>query len=142
MVEFAYGGIVFNEEGQVLMRSPSNHWGGYIWTFAKGSYEESDITTEDTALREVMEETGYECLIISRIPGEFESDTCKTKYYLMKPTGRIIDFDKETQEVGWFNPDEAFEKIELTKTEKGRRRDKEALIRALQTMKELNETCG
>ena len=51
------------------MRSPNNHWGGYIWTFAKGSHEESDITTEDTALREVMEETGYECLIISRIPG-------------------------------------------------------------------------
>lgn len=108
----------------------------------KDPMKKSDITTEATVLREVMEETWYECLIIPRIPGEFESDTCKTKYYLMKPTGRIIDFDKETQEVGWFNPDEAFEKIELTKTEKGRRRYKEALIRALQTMKELNETCG
>ena len=79
-----YGGIVFNDEGHVLMRSPSNFWGGYIWTFAKGSYEESDATTEDTAIREVKEETGYECSIMARIPGEFESDTCMTKYYLMR----------------------------------------------------------
>lgn len=138
MTEFAYGGIVFNDEGHVLMRSPSNFWGDYIWTFAKGSYELSDATTEDTAIREVKEETGYECSIMARIPGEFESDICMTKYYLMRPTGKVTDFDKETQEVRWFTPEEAFEKINLTRTEKGRKRDKEALIKALQTMEELN----
>ena len=75
---------------------------------------------------------------MARIPGEFESDTCMTKYYLMRPTGKVTDFDKETQEVRWFTPEEAFEKINLTRTEKGRKRDKEALIKALQTMEELN----
>ena len=40
-----------------------------------------------------------------------------------------MDFDKETQEVRWFTPEEAFEKINLTRMEKGRKRDKEALIK-------------
>jgi 8-oxo-dGTP pyrophosphatase MutT (NUDIX family) len=140
VAEFAYGGIVVNDNRQILMRSPNNHWGGYLWTFAKGSLENSDINSEQAALREVREETGYECSIITEIPGEFESDTCITKYYLMKPTGKITEYDEETQDVQWFTPDEAFEKINLTKTEKGRKRDREALISALQTMELIDKT--
>ena len=60
MQEYAYGGIVFNNEGKILMRSPSGHWGGYVWTFAKGGTEENDKSPEEVAIREVLEETGYE----------------------------------------------------------------------------------
>lgn len=129
--EIAFGGIVFNKQGKVLMRSPTGHWGGYVWTFAKGGPEESDKTPEETALREVQEETGYECNIISPIPGEFISDTCITKYYLMEPTGNVIDHDKETQEVKWVDIEKAYEMIAQTKTVKGRNRDKQALISAI-----------
>ena len=106
--QFAFGGIVFNETGQVLVRSPAGFWGGYVWTFAKGGAASSDRTPEETALREVEEETGYECEIIAKVPGEFASDTCVTKYFLMKPTGKITEFDHETQEVRWVSTDDAF----------------------------------
>lgn len=139
IVEFAYGGIVFNNEGQVLMRCPSGFWGGYVWTFAKGSYDSSDLSPEVTAIREVREETGYECRIIKEIPGEFESDTCITKYFLMKPTGRIYPYDKETQEVKWFSIEEAFNMIRLTKSEKGRNRDRDSLLSALKTKELLGD---
>lgn len=131
--EYAYGGIVFNDAGEVLMRSPAGYWGGYVWTFAKGGAEPSDKSPGATALREVREETGYECTIIALLPGEFESDTCITKYFLMKPTARITVYDKETQEIRWFCTEEAFEMINLTKKMKGRNRDREALISAIQT---------
>ena len=115
------------------MRSPSGFWGGYVWTFAKGSYESSDGSPEVTALREVREETGYECKILAEIPGEFESDTCITKYFLMKPTGTFFPYDKETQEVKWFSIEDAFHMIKLTKSEKGRNRDINALVSAIIT---------
>lgn len=121
MQEYAYGGIVFNDEGEILMRSPSGHWGGYVWTFAKGGTEENDKSPEEVAVREVLEETGYECDIIAPIPGTYESDTCITKYYLMKSNGIVGDFDWETQEVKWMDIEEAFEMIKLTKSEKGKK---------------------
>ncbi|CAG7644970.1 NUDIX hydrolase [Paenibacillus allorhizosphaerae] len=131
--EYAYGGIVFNHEGKVLMRSPSGYWGGYVWTFAKGGADPDDRSPEETALREVLEETGHECIIVAPIPGEFQSDTCVTKYFLMKPATRIVPHDHETQEVRWVTPDYAFDMIRLTKTEKGRSRDWNALQSAIQT---------
>lgn len=129
--DFAYGGIVFNEKGQVLMRSPTGFWGGYVWTFAKGGACDNDRSPEETAMREVLEETGYECEIVAEIPDEFESDTCITKYFLMKPTGKISSHDKETQQVRWVSIEEAFEMIRLTKTVKGRLRDTNALKSAI-----------
>lgn len=139
MDQLAYGGIVMNDEGQVLMRSPSAFWGGYVWTFAKGSYESCDYSPDVTAIREVREETGYECEIVREIPGEFESDTCITKYYLMKPTGTIYPYDKETQEVKWFSIEEALNMIKLTRSEKGRNRDTAALLSALKTKEQLTD---
>jgi 8-oxo-dGTP pyrophosphatase MutT (NUDIX family) len=128
---FAYGGIVFNEEGKVLMRSPTGNWGGYVWTFAKGGSDEKDKSREETAIREVQEETGYECSILVPIPGEFESDTCITKYFLMELTGIKTDHDKDTQEVKWVDVEEAFEMIKQTKSLKGRNRDRNALESAI-----------
>ncbi|WP_169445387.1 hypothetical protein [Paenibacillus terrigena] len=59
----------------------------------------------------MLEETGYECTIIAQIPGEYVSDTCTTKYFLMKPTGVITNHDFETEDVAWCDPSEAFERI-------------------------------
>jgi 8-oxo-dGTP pyrophosphatase MutT (NUDIX family) len=125
------GGIVFDHKGRVLMRSPSGHWGGYEWTFAKGGAELTDRNPEETALREVQEETGYLCRIVAPIPGEFASERCVTKYFLMEPIERAENFDKETQEVKWFGTAEAFDKISLTRTEKGKERDRKALLSAI-----------
>ncbi len=129
--EYAYGGIVFNEESKVLMRSPKGFWGGYVWTFAKGGFDVHDRTPEETAIREVWEETGYKCSIVASIPGDYESDTCVTKYFLMGLTGVRTDHDGETQEVKWFSVEEAFEMIKLTRSVKGRNRDTSALESAV-----------
>lgn len=134
---YAYGGIVFNQNQQVLMRSPSGHWGGYVWTFAKGGADRADRSPEETVTREVLEETGYTCSIIAAIPGEYESDTCVTKYFLMRPDVRTAHYDKETQEIKWVSVEQAFELIEMTKTPKGRKRDMDALISAIHTMRAL-----
>ncbi|WP_208920166.1 NUDIX domain-containing protein [Paenibacillus uliginis] len=100
----------------------------------------SDNSPEETARREVREETGYECIIIAPIPGEFESDTCITKYFLMKPAPRVTGYDEETQEIRWFHTEEAFEIINLTKTIKSRCRDRDALISAIQIRKKVLTT--
>jgi 8-oxo-dGTP diphosphatase len=138
--DVAYGGIVFNDQGEVLLRSPTNHWGGYVWTFAKGGREEADRSAEESALREVWEETGYECEIVSPIPGTFTSDTCTTLYYLMRPSGYVVGFDDETAEVKWVHPDEALELIQLTTNLRGRRRDTHALLSALEVWNHLSGT--
>ena len=138
MDDFAYGGIVFREDGHVLMRSPSGHWGGYVWTFAKGGRDPGEPSPVDTALREVREETGHVCEVVADIPGAFESGTCVTKYYLMKPTGVVQPFDRETSEVRWVSTAQAFELISLTKTEKGRKRDTDALRSAIEVRKRMN----
>jgi 8-oxo-dGTP pyrophosphatase MutT (NUDIX family) len=69
--------------------------------FAKGGIDPKDHSPEYKALREVREETGYVCEVIVPIPGAFESDTCVTKYFLVRSTGIIHNFDHETQEVRW-----------------------------------------
>ena len=33
----AYGGVVINRQGKLLLREPLNHFEGYVWTFPKGS---------------------------------------------------------------------------------------------------------
>ncbi|WP_419873404.1 NUDIX hydrolase [Candidatus Pristimantibacillus sp. PTI5] len=137
MDDYAYGGIVFNEAGEVLLRSPSGFWGGYIWTFAKGGRDPQDHSPEYTALREVREETGYVCEVIAPIPGEYESDTCVTKYFLLRPTGIVHNFHYETREVRWVSMVEAFKLISLTMTEKGRQRDTNALKSAIDVLQTL-----
>jgi 8-oxo-dGTP diphosphatase len=138
--DVAYGGIVFNDKGEVLLRSPTNYWGGYVWTFAKGGQEVADQSPEETALREVREETGCECEIVAPIPGTFTSETCTTYYYLMKPTGFVTAHDDETAEVRWVHPEEAFDLIQLTTNLRGRRRDTHALLSALEVWNQLGGT--
>lgn len=137
MSELAFGGIVINNAGEVLMRSPSGCWGGYAWTFAKGGSEPQDQSPENTALREVREETGYVCEVVAPIPGAFESETCITKYFLLRPIGEVHSFDHETQEIRWVSKEEAFKLINLTVPEKGRLRDSNALKSAIEVMQSL-----
>lgn len=54
----AYGGILLTRDGKILLREPTNHFDGYVWTFAKGKPSVGD-TPAQTALREVEEETGF-----------------------------------------------------------------------------------
>jgi 8-oxo-dGTP diphosphatase len=133
--EIAYGGIVFDAEGRVLLRKPSNGWGGYAWTFPKGAPDlEINTSPEQTALREVREETGVTCEVVSSLPGRYESDTCFTQYFLMRPLSQVPEFDFETEEVRWVAVEEAVQLISLTSTPKGLKRDLDALASAVRSL--------
>jgi 8-oxo-dGTP diphosphatase len=127
----SYGGVIFNDEGQVLLRRPTNDFGGTVWTFAKGT-QDNGLSPEETAIKEVREETGYECHILGRIPGSFAGTHSHTEYFLMMPKGEPGSYDpKETQALKWVSPSEAPEYIRKTKTAKARDRDLNVLAAAV-----------
>lgn len=121
----AYGGVLI-KDGKILLREPTNHYGGYVWTFAKGRIEDGD-TPEETAIREVFEETGYHGEIIKLIPKKFGGDTSVTVFFLMKPVGAPSDFGWETQSIKWCTKEEAIELIKMTKSTRGVARDLQVL---------------
>lgn len=60
--EFSCGGVVFHK-GKVLIIRMKNLKGEKVWTFPKGHVEHAEKPRE-TAVREVKEETGYDCGIL------------------------------------------------------------------------------
>jgi 8-oxo-dGTP diphosphatase len=126
----AYGGVVINARGQILLREPTDHYKGDVWTFAKGKPEGGE-SPEQTALREVLEESGCRAAIIAKIPGSFEGSRTINEYFLMAPVEETGHFDAETQAVRWVSPEEAYELILLNQKPKRRRRDLRVLKLAL-----------
>jgi 8-oxo-dGTP diphosphatase len=112
-----------NEAGEVLLYEPLNHFGGYVWTFPKGTQDEGE-SPEQTALREVEEETGVRACIVGEVPGEFPGTVSTTVYFLMRAEGQAGRPEgEETQAVRWTSFDEAFSLIRETTTPEGRKRD-------------------
>ncbi|MEQ1779818.1 MAG: NUDIX hydrolase [Hyphomonadaceae bacterium] len=126
----AYGGVLINDRGQVQLREPANHFGGYVWTFAKGRPDHGE-TPEQTALREVLEETGQAARIIALIPGVFAGTTTSTVFFLMEPVGEAGPFSGETAAVRWVDDDAARQLMAMTTTQTGRKRDLQVLEAAL-----------
>ena len=118
----AFGGILTNNSGKILLRKPANHYGGYVWTFAKGR-QDHDETPQETALREVYEETGYRAKITGVIPKVFAGETSSTIFFMMKPISQQESYDWETSETVWVNLDEAMELVSQNETSIGRKRD-------------------
>lgn len=129
-LKLACGGVIIDTEGRILLREPSGHFDGYVWTFSKGRPEHGE-TPEEAALREVREETGVFAEIVDRIPGTFSGGTTENIYFLMRPTGRTEKPDIEAANVRWANPDEARVLISETTNRVGRKRDLAVLEAAL-----------
>ena len=118
----SYGGVLVSGGGLVLLREPTRHNAGYVWTFAKGRPEAGE-TPRATALREVREETGYAARIIAPIPGTFAGTVGRSAFWLMDATHPPAPFDGETVRIHWATFDEARSLFELTETPVGRVRD-------------------
>ena len=130
MKENAYGGVVINQEGRILLREPKKHYDGYVWTFPKGrpdKKQKPDETPEVTALREVLEETGVKAEINERLPGVYQGGTTETIFFLMSLVEDTGKFDGETQSVRWVTPEEAKDLISMTTNQIGRKRDLKVL---------------
>jgi 8-oxo-dGTP diphosphatase len=118
----AYGGVVINPAGQVLLREPTQGYHGYAWTFAKGKPLVGERPAE-TALREVYEETGVRAKILLKLPGSFDGARTSNEYFLMSLIEETGTFDSETAAVRWASREEAAELILQTAKPRRRRRD-------------------
>lgn len=132
----AYGGVLFDDQGRILLREPAGHFGGYVWTFAKGKPDPGE-TPDQTALREVQEETGYTCRIVGALDRAFKSDTSTTSFYLMQPVGEPGPAGNETAQLRWAGPDDARSLIQQTTSKVGRARDLDVLNAAQQVICQL-----
>lgn len=126
----AYGGVVFDAEGRILLREVAGHYGGYVYTFAKGRPDPGE-TPEQTALREVREETGVEAKIVGEVRGIFEGDTTDTKFFLMRPVHVHASYSSETASIAWVAPSDAPAWIAKTRTKRGHERDLAVLAAAM-----------
>jgi 8-oxo-dGTP pyrophosphatase MutT (NUDIX family) len=127
----SYGGVLVDEEERVLLRMPAGQFDGYVWTFPKGRGHEEE-SPEETALREVLEETGYRAEVVCAVPGSFAGGTGATEYFLMRPLGGQGPYDRaETEDVRWVPLAQAATYIEQTRNMIGRRRDFAVLSAAI-----------
>ena len=122
----AAGGVVIDENGFILVREPTNHFDGYVWTLPKGGVDAGE-TDEQGALREVEEETGVRAEVVAPISGEWKGGTSTNVYFLMRPLGVTGVLDDETESIAFVSYDEAKARISKTKNAKGKARDLEVL---------------
>ena len=111
------GGIVIRvDDGrrQIVLGRRRRERDGATWTLPKGTPDPGE-QTEETALREVTEETGLEVAILERV-GDVEYWFMQTgtrihktvHYFLMASTGGSLDrHDHEFDEVRWVDLSEA-----------------------------------
>ena len=118
----AYGGVLIDRDRNVLLREPSGHYKGHVWTFAKGGPDLGEVP-EQTALREVFEETGVRGAIMAKLPGSFDASITSNEFFLMAPVEDTGHFDWETLRVKWVTREEARQMISLTTRKKRRARD-------------------
>ncbi len=111
------GGIVVRYEAgrpQLVIGSRRRERDGRTWTLPKGTPKRNE-TTEETALREVGEETGLEVRITGALHAiEYRFVQSGTRihktvhYFLMEPVGGDLDrHDHEFEQVRWIGFDEA-----------------------------------
>lgn len=115
--EFSAGGVV-SKENKLLLVQVTNLKGEKVWTFPKGHPEQGE-TPEQTALREVAEETGWECEILSELMTaayKFQRQgrlvDKKVQWYWMAPKKKVGKPDAvEINETKWVSSDDAFETL-------------------------------
>lgn len=109
--EFSAGGVVYkkkNGKTDILLAQHSKHHG---WVFPKGLIGDTkeNETKEETALREVEEETGAQARIVQPLSSitywyQWENEKIKkTVYYFLMEYigGDITKHDHEMEEVEW-----------------------------------------
>ena len=118
--QFSSGGVIFRKTKGGIRVALISRQGGEVWCLPKGLIEKGE-SAQETALREVREETGLVGEIIRRL-GEVEywyvSDEEKTKFFkkvsfflLRHKEGDIRDHDFEVDEVAWVPIEAAVEKL-------------------------------
>jgi len=108
----AAGGVVWRRSSAGAIEILLVHRPRYDdWSLPKGKVDASDQTDEDTALREVEEETGLRCRLGAELSSTSYVDRRgrpKTvRYWAMKPIGGAFEANDEVDTVRWIAPAEA-----------------------------------
>jgi len=129
--EFSAGGVVFKDGEVLLIKTPSG-----AWSFPKGNIEPGE-KPEETALREVWEETGIKGEIIDYVGEIHYWYTLKgerifktVKYYLMK-------YKEGNPKPSWEVKDAKFFPIEEAKRLLKYKGDREIFKKALKLKEKL-----
>lgn len=126
----AYGAVVIHPDRQrILLREPAGHFGGYVWTFAKGKAERGEAPL-DAALREVGEELAIAGRPLVSIPQWFVGTTGATWFCILEWQRNLGTPTPETAAVRWAGWDEAATLIAKTTTKAGQERDLAVLAAA------------
>ena len=126
-----YGAVLFNDQGEVLLRRPAAGDDRGSWTFAERQQDEFH-TPEETALEAVVEQIGYNCRLLGTVPGTFAHGNDFTEFFYMTPVGEQQPFLPElTEEIGWFVPEDAKMRLGEGGTDARRQRDLDVLASAL-----------
>jgi len=121
------GGVIFRKNNASIEVTLIAVKGGRVWCLPKGIIDKGE-NSEETAVREVAEETGLTGKVIERL-GEIsywyyvreENAKCrKTVYFFLLEyeSGDVSDHDFEVNEAVWFPIDEAIQKATY-KSERG-----------------------
>jgi 8-oxo-dGTP pyrophosphatase MutT (NUDIX family) len=132
-MKLAYGGVVMDTTGRVLLREVAGQYAGYVWSFAKGRPDPRESPRE-AALREVHEEMGVRPRIVCPIPEAFDGQVTRSHFFLMEVHADAVDTgfrSNETASVRWADRQEAARLLALTHDATGRARDLGVLAAAL-----------
>jgi 8-oxo-dGTP pyrophosphatase MutT (NUDIX family) len=117
LLEFSAGGLVFDEQGRVLLIRARDLRGQPVWTLPKGALAPGE-SSADAALREVREETGYRCELereLAPVTYWFRRDGRQVKktvrWFLMRPLEKVGDHDHEVDEVLWTDKEDALTRL-------------------------------
>ena len=113
LFQFSAGGLVFDEQGRVLLIRARDLRDRPVWTLPKGALVSGE-SSEAAALREVCEETGYRCEVVRELEAVtywFQRDGQRirktVRWFLMRPLEKVGEHDHEVDEVMWAAPDDA-----------------------------------
>jgi 8-oxo-dGTP pyrophosphatase MutT (NUDIX family) len=117
LLEFSAGGVVIDDRGQFLLIRARDLRNRPVWTLPKGTLAAGE-TSEQAALREVCEETGYRCEVVRELEAVtywFQRGGRRIKktvrWYLMHPLEKVGDHDHEVDEVAWADREEALRRL-------------------------------
>jgi 8-oxo-dGTP pyrophosphatase MutT (NUDIX family) len=114
--EYSAGGVVVRE-GSVLLIRTRDLKGRTVWTFPKGKLNTGE-TSQQAAVREVEEETGWRCRVERELPKSeywFQRAGQRVKktvrWFQMTPVERVGGTDCEVDEVAWVPIGEALARL-------------------------------
>lgn len=110
------GVILRDKDGKLIIISPRNGYGGYKHTFSKGGVEKGS-TTQQSALRELWEETGLHAHITG-VVGDFKGTTGMTRFYEGVQTGGTPTVNDEVEAIHKVTPKIAAEMLNVDRDKK------------------------